>query len=54
MIKGPKKAKPLPQFLKEEEMNRLLDVVEWGDDFESVRARTMLMTFTRQAYVSLN
>lgn len=45
MIKSPKKAKPLPQFLKEEEMNRLLDVVEWGDDFESVRARTMLMTF---------
>ena len=45
MIKGPKKAKPLPQFLKEEEMDRLLDVVEWGDDFESVRARTMLMTF---------
>lgn len=45
MIKGPKKAKPLPQFLKEEEMNRVLDVVEWGDDFESVRARTMLMTF---------
>lgn len=45
MIKGPKKAKPLPQFLKEEEMNRLLDVVEWGGDFESVRARTMLMTF---------
>ena len=45
MIKGPKKAKPLPQFLKEEEMNRLLDVVEWGDDYESVRARTMLMTF---------
>lgn len=45
MIKGPKKAKPLPQFLKEEEMNRLLDVVEWGDDFESVRARTMLVTF---------
>lgn len=45
MIKGPKKAKPLPQFLKEDEMNRLLDVVEWGDDFEGVRARTMLMTF---------
>lgn len=45
MIKGPKKAKPLPQFLKEEEMNRLLDVVEWGDEFEGVRARTVLMTF---------
>lgn len=45
MIKGPKKTKPLPQFLKEDEMNRLLDVVEWGDGFESVRARTMLMTF---------
>lgn len=45
MITGPKKEKPLPQFLKEDEMNRLLDDVEWGDDFESVRARTVLMTF---------
>ena len=45
MITGPKKEKPLPQFLKEDEMNRLLDDGEWGDDFKSVRARTVLMTF---------
>lgn len=45
MITGPKKEKPLPQFVKEDEMNRLLDDVEWGDDFESIRARTVLMTF---------
>ncbi len=45
MITGPKKEKPLPQFLKEDEMNRLLDEVEWGGNFESVRARTVLMTF---------
>lgn len=45
LVTGPKKEKPLPQFLKEDEMNRLLDDIEWGDDFESVRARTVLMTF---------
>ena len=41
----PKKEKPLPQFLKEDEMNELLDRQKWGDDFGSVRARTIIITF---------
>ena len=45
LIKGPKKSKPLPQFVKEDEMNRLLDDVAWGDSFEEVRTRTILMVF---------
>lgn len=44
-IQVPKKEKPLPQFLKEEEMNELLDRQKWGDDFDSVRARTIIITF---------
>lgn len=44
-VKGPKSARPLPQFLREGEMNRLLDEVKWDDTFKSVRARTLLMTF---------
>ncbi len=42
-VTGPKKSKPLPQFLREGEMDRLLDGIEWGDDFEDVRARTLLL-----------
>lgn len=45
MVKGPKKAKPLPQFLKEDEMNRLLDEEAQGDDFEDLRIYTIIMTF---------
>ena len=44
-IQVPKKEKPLPQFLKEDEMNELLDRQKWGEDFDSVRARTIIMTF---------
>ena len=44
MITGPKKRKPLPQFVKEEEMNKLLDKTEWGDDYKDVRARTIIIT----------
>lgn len=44
-IQSPHKEKPLPQFVREEEMNRLLDDVEWSDDFEGVRNRAILMTF---------
>ena len=40
-IAGPKAAKPLPQFLRESEMDELLDGVEWGDTFKDVRARTI-------------
>lgn len=44
MITGPKKRKPLPQFIKEEEINKLLDKTEWGDDYKDVRARTIIIT----------
>lgn len=44
-IPCPKKEKPLPQFLKENEMDRLLDRQEWGDDYNNVRARTIIILF---------
>ena len=44
-IDGPKKSKPLPQFLREGEMDRLLDDLEWSDDYNNVRARTILILF---------
>ena len=43
-ITGPKKSKPLPQFLREREMDNLLDKLEWDDDnYKEVRARTILL-----------
>ena len=42
-VTGPKKSKPLPQFLREGEMDRLLDQMEWGDNYKDVRARTLLL-----------
>lgn len=43
-IVGPKKNKPLPAFVKEKEMNRLLDGEGmWGDSFEDLRARTIII-----------
>lgn len=44
-IKGPKKEKPLPQFVKESEMDELLDRQTWGDDYNNVRARTIIILF---------
>lgn len=44
-VTGPKKGRPLPQFLKENEMDRLLDVESWTESFEDVRDRTVIMTF---------
>ena len=44
-VVGPKKSKPLPQFLREGEMERLLDGLEWGDNYKEVRARTILLLF---------
>jgi len=44
-IDGPKKSKPLPQFLREGEMDRLLDDLEWDDNYNNVRARTILLLF---------
>ena len=44
-VTGPKKSKPLPQFLREGEMDRLLDGLEWDNSFNNVRARTILLLF---------
>lgn len=44
-VQGPKKEKPLPQFLKESELEDLLDKQQWGADYNSVRARTLIITF---------
>lgn len=46
VVKGPKKQKPLPQFVRENEMNRLLDIKEmWGSEYEDIRARTIILLF---------
>lgn len=42
-VQGPKKQKPLPQFVKESEMDKLLDDEGWGNDYKSVRARTIII-----------
>ena len=42
-VRGPKKQKPLPQFVKESEMDKLLDETEWGDEYKEVRARTIII-----------
>ena len=45
-IKGPKKQKMLPQFLREEEMDRLIDMeVMQGDGYQAVLARTLIILF---------
>lgn len=44
-VEPPKKSKPLPHFIKESEMNRLLDDMEWGDSFDEVRNRAIIVTF---------
>ena len=46
VVKGPKKQKPLPQFVREDEMNRLLDTPQmWEDGFAGLRARTIIILF---------
>lgn len=42
-VKGPKKQKPLPQFVKESDMNKLIDEEEWSDEYKDVRARTIII-----------
>ena len=44
-VRGPKKAKPLPQFVRESEMDRLLDAEFSADDYNEVRARTIIILF---------
>lgn len=43
LLVGPKKKKSLPQFVKESEMDQLLDHTAWGDDINDVRARTIII-----------
>ena len=44
VVKGPKKQKPLPHFIRENEMDRLIDIDEmWGTTYEDVRARTLII-----------
>ena len=46
VVKGPKKQKPLPQFVREEDMNRLLDTPQmWDEGFAGLRARTIILLF---------
>lgn len=44
-LQGPKNEKNLPSFVKEQDMNRLLDGEYFPDDFEGVRDRLILMMF---------
>ena len=44
-IVGPKKKKPLPSFVREEDMNRLLDEIPFDDGFEGWRDRMILEVF---------
>ncbi|MBQ3699585.1 MAG: tyrosine-type recombinase/integrase, partial [Prevotella sp.] len=45
-VKGPKKQKPLPYFVREADMDRLIDQPQmWGDNYKDVRARTIIILF---------
>ena len=44
-VVGPKKKKPLPSFVREEDMNRLLDDVPFDGGFEGQRDRMILEMF---------
>ena len=46
VVKGPKKEKPLPHFVREKEMDELLDEKQWdASNIKDVRARTILLVF---------
>lgn len=45
LVRGPKKNRPLPQFVREDEMDRLLDGMEWGRRYIDIRTRAIIMTF---------
>lgn len=44
-IAGPKNKKPLPAFLKESEMNKLLDDVDFGEGFKGCRDHMIIEMF---------
>ncbi len=45
LVRGPKKGKPIPQFVREQEMDRLIDTPQmWQDDKDTpLRARTIII-----------
>ena len=43
MVLGPKRMKSLPMFVKEREMDELLDERKWSDSYKDVRARTIII-----------
>lgn len=45
MITGPKKEKPLPKFIREKDMDRLLQPEMWGDTYKDICARTIILLF---------
>ncbi len=46
IVKGPKKQKPLPQFVREDAMNRLIDGPEmWEEGYQGTLARTIIILF---------
>ena len=44
-LQGPKRQKPLPQFLKESEVDELLEPEMWTDSYKDVLSRTLIITF---------
>lgn len=45
MVYRPKTDRPLPQFVREEQMDQLLDHTEWGDTYEAQLERTIVLMF---------
>ena len=45
VVKGPKRKKPLPAFVKESDMDRLLDGGSFDDSFSGVRDKLVLSVF---------
>ena len=43
IVRGPRKSRCLPRFVREDDMGRLLDSAEWGSDYISPRARAILI-----------
>ncbi len=43
LLKGPKKSKPLPVFVREDSMDKLIDGMEWEDTYKDMLARTILI-----------
>lgn len=44
-ITPPRKSKPLPKFVREDDMERLLDDKMWDDSYNHARARTIIIMF---------